>query len=95
MVMWGVNLVDMRVCMGAKTILDFSLGFDLTIANTCFRKGVEHPNTYKSGVACSQIDYFLIKKSDRKLLMDCRVISGENLTTPHKVLVMDVELRGE
>ncbi|KEH39645.1 endonuclease/exonuclease/phosphatase, putative [Medicago truncatula] len=40
-----------------NSILDFSSPFDLTIANTCFRKREEHLITYKSGASCSQIDF--------------------------------------
>ena len=76
-----------------KTILDFALAFNFIIANTCFRKRVEHLITYKSGATCSQIDFFLIRKSDRKLCTNCKVIPGESLTTQHRVLVMDVHVK--
>jgi len=73
-----------------KFILDLSSAFDLTLLNACFRKRDEHLITYKSGVSCSQIDFFLIRKSDRKICLDCKVIPGESLTTQHRVLVMGV-----
>jgi len=76
-----------------KSILDFSSAFDLTIANTCFRKTEEHLVTYKSGVSCSQIYFFLIRKFDRKICLDCKVIPGESLTTQHRVAVMDVRAK--
>jgi len=76
-----------------KSILDFSSAFDLTIANTCFRKREEHLITYKSGVSCSQINFFLIRKSDRKICLDCKVIPGESLTIQHRVMVMDVRVK--
>jgi len=50
-----------------NSILDFSSAFDLTIANTCFRKRDEHLITYKSGASCSQIDFFLIRKTRRSV----------------------------
>jgi len=62
-----------------NSILDFSSAFDLTIANTCFRKREEHLLTYKSGASCSQIDFFLVRKTDRKICLDCKVIPGEGL----------------
>ena len=83
---YGVGVANAE----GKTILDFSLAFDFTIANSCFRKREEHLITYKSGQTCSQIDFFLIRKSDRKLCTNCKVIPGESLTTQHMVLVMDV-----
>ncbi|KAH1197968.1 Craniofacial development protein 2 [Glycine max] len=76
-----------------KSILEFSEALDLSIANTWFKKREEHLITYKSGGTCSQIDFFLIRKSDRKYCLNCKVIPGESLTTQHRVLVMDVRIR--
>lgn len=50
------------------------------IANTWFRKR-EHLIMYGSGIFCSQIDFFLTRKSNRKLCMDCKFIPGESLIT--------------
>ena len=88
---WGYGLGEINV--EGKSILDFSSAFDLTIANTCFRKREEHLITYKSGVSCSKIDFFLIRKSDRKICLDCKVIPGESLTTQHRVMMMDVRVK--
>ncbi|KAH1196522.1 Glutathione hydrolase 1 [Glycine max] len=76
-----------------KSILEFSEALDLSIANTWFKKREEHLITYKSGGTCSQIDFFLIRKSDRKYCLNCKVIPGESLTTQHGVLVMDLRIR--
>ncbi|RZB42550.1 Craniofacial development protein 2 [Glycine soja] len=76
-----------------KSILEFLEALDLSIANTWFKKRAEHLITYKSGGTCSQIDFFLIRKSDRKYCLNCKVIPGESLTTQHRVLVMDVRIR--
>ncbi|KAH1214992.1 Craniofacial development protein 2 [Glycine max] len=76
-----------------KSILEFSEALDLSIANTWFKKREEHLITYKSGGTCSQIDFFLIRESDRKYCLNCKVIPGESLTTQHRVLVMDVRIR--
>ncbi|KAH1206127.1 Craniofacial development protein 2 [Glycine max] len=76
-----------------KSILEFSEALDLSIANTWFKKRAEHLITYKSGGTGSQIDFFLIRKSDRKYCLNCKVIPGESLTTQHRVLVMDVRIR--
>ncbi|RZC03247.1 2-keto-3-deoxy-L-rhamnonate aldolase [Glycine soja] len=77
-----------------KSILEFSEALNLSIANTWFKKREEHLITYKSGGTCSQIDFFLIRKSDRKYCLNCKVIPGESLTTQHRVLVMDGEKQG-
>ncbi|KAL5128533.1 Craniofacial development protein 2 [Glycine soja] len=76
-----------------KSILEFSEALDLSIANTWFKKRAEHLITYKSGGTCSQIDFFLTRKSDRKYCLNCKVIPGESLTTQHRVLVMNVRIR--
>ncbi|KAH1137029.1 hypothetical protein GYH30_027138 [Glycine max] len=76
-----------------KSILEFSEALDLSIANTWFKKRAEHLIIYKSGGTCSQIVFFLIRKSDRKYCLNCKVIPGESLTTQHRVLVMDVRIR--
>lgn len=76
-----------------KTILEFSSAFDLTIANTWFRKRDEHLITYNSGVTCSKIDSFFIRKSYRNTFLDIEVIMGESLTTQHRLLVMDLRIK--
>ena len=87
----GFGLGD-RNGMGG-TILDFAVSYDLIIANTYFKKREEHLITYKSGTNKSQIDYFLIRKSDRSLCKDCKVILGESLVPQHRILVMDVYIQ--
>lgn len=77
-----------------KFILEFSLALHLTIANVWFRKTNEHLITYKSGVICSTINFFLIRNSNRKICLDYRVISRESLIIQHRVLVMDVRIDG-
>ncbi|XP_075095126.1 uncharacterized protein LOC142173435 [Nicotiana tabacum] len=38
----------------------------------------------------TQIDYLLLRRCDRGLFKDCKVILGEILSTQHRLLVMDV-----
>lgn len=49
--------------------------------------------TFHSTVAKAQIDYLLLRKGDRGLCKDCNVISSENLTIQHKLLMMDGEIK--
>ena len=70
------------------------MAYDMIIANTFFKKREEHLVTFKSGTAKTQIDYFLTRKGDRKECKDCKVIPGESLTTQHRLLVLDVHLKG-
>ncbi|KAG5594214.1 hypothetical protein H5410_035446 [Solanum commersonii] len=78
---------------GGTSLLDFAKAFELVIANSCFPKKENHLVTFRSSVAKTQIDYFLLRKGDRGLFKDCKVIPSENLTTQHKLLVMDLEIR--
>ncbi|KAH0664891.1 hypothetical protein KY285_026097 [Solanum tuberosum] len=67
--------------------------FELVIANSCFPKKENHLVTFRSSVAKTQIDYLLLRKGDRGLVKDCKVIPSENLTTQHKLLVMDLVIK--
>ena len=50
--------------------------------------------TFKSGYTRTQIDYFLMRANSRRLCRDCKVLQSECLTTKHRFLVVDVEIRG-
>ncbi|KAG5612532.1 hypothetical protein H5410_023813 [Solanum commersonii] len=78
---------------GGTSLLDFAKAFELVIANSCFPKKENHLVTFRSSVAKTQIDYFLLRKGNRGLFKDCKVIPSENLTTQHKLLVMDLEIK--
>ncbi|XP_019231106.1 PREDICTED: craniofacial development protein 2-like [Nicotiana attenuata] len=73
-------------------LLDCAKAFDLVIANSCFPKREEHLATFQSSLDKTKIDYLLLRKCDRSLCMDCKVIHIENLTTQHRLLVMDLKI---
>nr|XP_016462300.1 PREDICTED: craniofacial development protein 2-like [Nicotiana tabacum] len=75
---------------GGTSLLDFAKAFELVIANSSFSKRDEHLVTLQSSVAKTQIDYFLLRRGDRRLCKDCKVIPGETLAMQHRLLVMDV-----
>ncbi|XP_055826424.1 uncharacterized protein LOC129894820 [Solanum dulcamara] len=75
------------------SLLEFAKAFELVIANSCFLKRDDQLVTFSSTVAKTQIEYLLFWKSDRGLCKDCKVISNENVTTQHKLLVMDLEIK--
>ncbi|XP_075083545.1 uncharacterized protein LOC142167281 [Nicotiana tabacum] len=77
---------------GGTSLLDFARAFDLLIENSSFSKRRKHLVTFRSSVPETQIDYLLCRKSDRGLCTDCKVISSENLSTLHRLLVMDLEI---
>jgi len=76
------------------SILDFAVAYDLSIVNSLFRKREEHLVTFKSGTARMQIDNFLMRANSRRRCRDCKVLPGECLMMQHKLLVLDVEIRG-
>ncbi|XP_055835077.1 uncharacterized protein LOC129903552 [Solanum dulcamara] len=78
---------------GGVSLLDFAKAFGLVIVNSSFPKKEEHLVTFYSSMAATQIDYFLLRKDDKGLCKDCKIISSENLTTQRKLFVMDLEIR--
>ncbi|XP_070036141.1 uncharacterized protein [Nicotiana tomentosiformis] len=77
---------------GGTSMPDFARAFDLEIANSTFSKKRDHLVSFRSSVAETRIDYLLCTKSDRGLCTDCKVIPSENLSTLHRLLVMDLEI---
>jgi len=70
-------------------ILNFALAYDLFVTNTLFRKRVSHLVTFSSGQYCSQIDFILARREDRRACLDCKVIPGECVVPQHKLVVAD------
>nr|XP_016484606.1 PREDICTED: craniofacial development protein 2-like [Nicotiana tabacum] len=77
---------------GDTLLLDCAIAFDFVIANSCFPKREKQLVTFQSSLAMTQIDYLFLRKRDRSLCMDCKVISSQNLTTQHRLLVMYLEI---
>ena len=73
--------------------LEVAQSLGLVFANTLFKKKEEHLVTYKSGGSTSQIDFILVKRKDRKEILNCEVIPGEDLTKQHRLIVMDYKIR--
>ena len=67
-----------------------ALAYDLFLGNTCFKKRESHLITYRSGNTATQIDFMLFRKSLRKLVMDVKVIPGEEVALQHQLLVCDM-----
>ncbi|XP_070041242.1 uncharacterized protein [Nicotiana tomentosiformis] len=72
------------------SVLDFARAFELVIVNSIFPKREEHLIIFRSIVAKTQIDYLLLRRCNKGLCEDCKVILSENLVTQHTLLVMDV-----
>ncbi|XP_070025212.1 uncharacterized protein [Nicotiana sylvestris] len=79
---------------GVNSLLEFARGFDLVITNSSFPKREEHLVTFQNTMGKTQIDYLLCKKCDKGLCTGCKVSPSEHLTTLHRLLVMDLEIKG-
>ena len=75
------------------TLLEFARAFGLVVVNSGFPKKDEHLITFRSAIARTQIDFLLLRKGDRALCKDCKVIPRENLSTQHRLLVMDLGIK--
>ena len=76
-----------------ESILDFAMAYGLVITNIRFKKRDEHLITYKNVVSSTQIDYFLMRQEDQLCCKDCKVILGQCLTTQHRLLILDIQVR--
>jgi len=74
---------------GGVASLDFTVACDLTTVNSLFKEE-DHLVTFRSDITKTQIDYFCIRSSDKRMCKDCKVISSELLGTQHRLLVMDL-----
>ncbi|XP_070052853.1 uncharacterized protein [Nicotiana tomentosiformis] len=69
---------------GGTSLLDFAKAFGLVIANSNFTKRDEHLVIFQNSVATTQIYYILLRRCDRGLCKDYKVIPGEILMTQHR-----------
>ncbi|KAF3674741.1 Splicing factor U2af large subunit A [Capsicum annuum] len=76
-----------------STLLDFARSFGLVEVNSSFSKKDDHLITFRSAIVKTQIDFLLLRKWDRVLCKDGEVIPSENLSTQHRLLVMDLGIR--
>ena len=66
----------------------------MSIANTGFQKRTEHLITYKSGSQTNtHIDYLLMRKPERKLMEDAKVVPGETVTHQHRQFIVDMKFK--
>lgn len=76
------------------TVLDFVVAYELMIANSHFKKREEHLVTFKSDIASTLIDYFLLRLGDKSICKDCKVLPRDFVGSNYKLLVMDVQIKG-
>ena len=66
---------------------------DMVVCNTLFRKRLSRLITYESGGWQTQIDYILVRKSDRKVVKDVKVVSDEECVSQHRLLVCNIVVK--
>ena len=74
-------------------ILEFCAALNMFVGNTCFKKKDSHLVTFESGLARTQIDYFLLRQNQRKYLCDVKVIPSEECITQHKPVVYVLKIK--
>ncbi|XP_047257656.1 craniofacial development protein 2-like [Capsicum annuum] len=77
------------------TLLDFARAFRLVVGNFNFPKKEVHLTTFYSSMSKTQIVFLFLKKGDRGICKDCNVLPSESISTQHRILVMDLEIRKE
>ena len=75
-----------------ERILELGDAMNMMVCNTFYQKRDSRLITYNSGGNQSQIDYIMIKRSDRNLVTDVKVIPGEECATQHQLLVADMNI---
>jgi len=70
-----------------EMLLKFADSKEMFVANTWFEKELSKKITYESGDCRSVIDYVLMRQSERKFVVDVKVIPGEPCILQHKLMV--------
>ena len=73
-----------------RLLLEFCVEKDLCVGNSWFKKKDSRKVTFNGGCSGTDIDFVLMKKRQRKFLMDVRVIGGE---LQHKLLKVVLDRR--
>ncbi|XP_047268679.1 uncharacterized protein LOC107861844 [Capsicum annuum] len=74
-------------------LLDFARAFGLVVVNSSFPKKEDHLIAFRSSIAKTQIDFLLLRKGDRVLRKNYKVILSEHVLTQHRLLGMDLIIK--
>ena len=78
---------------GGIRLLDWAVGKELRLMNTCFQKRKSRLVTFRSGETETMIDYILVNNKYRSSVKDVKVIPGEEKVSQHCLLLMDMVFR--
>ena len=70
-----------------ERILEMGAALDMVVCNTFFKKQDSRLITYTSGPSKTQIDYILVRNTDKKFVKDVKVLAGEEVAQQHHLLV--------
>ena len=70
-----------------ERILEFGDAVGMVVCNTFFKKEDSKLITYQSGDNRSMIDYLMVRKTDRCLVKDVKVISSEECVPQHRMVI--------
>ena len=76
-----------------EMILEFADALNFAVANTWFKKEEKRLITYESGGCRTVVDYILVRKCERKMIRDVKVIHSEPCIPQHKLLICVMELK--
>ncbi|XP_066947146.1 craniofacial development protein 2-like [Macrobrachium rosenbergii] len=76
-----------------ERLLELAEAMNLVVLNTQFEKRRSHLVTYKSGQIETQIDYVLVRKEDKKIIMECKAIPNESVVAQLKLVVANFRLK--
>lgn len=75
-----------------EMLLEFADAMGLTVCNTWFTKTDSQKVTYESGGCKTQVDYVLIRKGERKVVSNVKVVQSEACIPQHKLVICDMNL---
>ena len=74
-------------------ILKFADALNFVVANTWFKKNDGRLITYKTGKCRTVTDYILIRKSERKLIRDVKVVQQKQCIPSRKLIICVLDLK--
>jgi len=77
-----------------ERILDFGDAMEMVVCNTLFKKEDKKLVTFESGEVSSTIDYLMMRRRDRRMVTNVKIIAGEELVKQHRLLIGDYKIEG-
>ena len=75
-----------------EMLLEFADAMGLVVGNTWFTKTDSQKITYESGGFKTQVDYVLMRKEERALVSNVKVVHSEACIPQHKLIICEMKL---